>query len=237
MQDKYYFEFLPKLFEAWSRNNINIIKYIKKRKLKDECIPYYILYLADEGRKDDLEKPLYRAFKKYGKDSFKWDILEECSNDLLKEREIYWIEYYNTYENREHYNETPGGDCPGRNTVHYGEDHGMAKITEEEVIFCRKAYLRGERSRKIYNKYFSDKISYSGFLRMWHEQTWKHIMPEVFNKNPHPAKYTAADRDILTALFKESGLSLSAFSKTKECYVGYGTLYKMIHTPDFYDGK
>lgn len=58
LQDKYYFEFLPKLFEAWSRNNINIIKYIKRRKLKDECIPYYILYLADEGRKDDLEKVL-----------------------------------------------------------------------------------------------------------------------------------------------------------------------------------
>lgn len=58
LQDKYYFEFLPKLFEAWSRSNINIIKYIKRRKLKDECIPYYILYLADEGRRDDLEKVL-----------------------------------------------------------------------------------------------------------------------------------------------------------------------------------
>lgn len=73
-------------------------------------------------RKDDLNKPLYKAFKKYGLNNFTWKILEECSEDNLKDREIYWIKYYNTYENREHYNITPGGDLPGFNTVHYGED-------------------------------------------------------------------------------------------------------------------
>ena len=62
-------------------------------------------------------------------------------------------------------------------------------------------------------------------------------MPEVFEHNPHRAKYGAADRDILVQLYKESGLTISAFSKTKECYVGYGTIYKMIHTPEFYDNK
>ncbi len=62
-------------------------------------------------------------------------------------------------------------------------------------------------------------------------------MPEVFKNNPHRAKYGAADRDIIVQLFKESGLSLSAFSKTEECYVGYGTLYRMVHEPEFYNGK
>ena len=142
-----------------------------------------------------------------------------------------------TYENKEHYNETPGGDCPGRNTIHLGEEHGMAKLTTEDVIFCRNEYSKGSRSRDIHNKYFKDKINYGGFLRMWHGQTWKHIMPEVFKNNPHRAKYTEADRDIIVTLFKESGLSISAFSKTPQCYVGYGTLYKMIKEPEFYDGK
>lgn len=64
LQDKYYFEFLPTLFELWSRNDINIIKYIKRRKLKDECIPYYILYLTDKGRKEDLEKVLRVDYRK-----------------------------------------------------------------------------------------------------------------------------------------------------------------------------
>lgn len=58
----------------------------------------------------------------------------------MKEREIYWIKFFNAYEDRKHYNETPGGDLPGYNTVHLGEEHGMAKLTTEEVIFCRKCY-------------------------------------------------------------------------------------------------
>lgn len=72
---------------------------------------------------------------------------------------------------------------------------------------------------------------------MWHGQTWKHIMPEAFEANPHRAKYGEADRDIIIKLFKESGLSLKAFSQSSECYVGYGTLWKMINKPEFYNGK
>lgn len=66
---------------------------------------------------------------------------------------------------------------------------------------------------------------------------WKHVMPEVFETNPHRAKYGEADRDIIAQLFRDSGLSLSQIGKQKECYVGYGTLWKMINTPEFYDGK
>lgn len=138
---------------------------------------------------------------------------------------------------REHYNETPGGDFVGEKNVHRGEDHGMAILSEKEVIQCRIYYKEGYRSHDIYNKYFKDKIKYSSFLSMWHGTTWKHIMPEVFENNPHRSKMTAKDRDIIVALFKESGLSLNKFSKTKECYVGYGTLYNMVHHPEFYDNK
>ena len=72
---------------------------------------------------------------------------------------------------------------------------------------------------------------------MWHGKTWKHIQPEVFNENPHKAKYTETDCEIITALFKESGLSLSKFVKTEECYVGYGTAWKMVNEPTFYKDK
>lgn len=62
-------------------------------------------------------------------------------------------------------------------------------------------------------------------------------MSEVFENNPHRAKYTEADRDIIVTLFKESGLSMRAFVKTPQCYVGYGTLWKMLKEPEFYNGK
>ena len=187
----------------------------------------------------DHNQPIHKAIKKYGIDNFDFIILENNipTMEEAKNREQYWIKYYDTYENREHYNETPGGDYPRRNTVHLGEDHGMAKLTTDEVIFCRKCYAEGKRSRDIYNKYFTDKITYTGFLRMWHGTNWKHIMPEVFNHNPHKGKYSAADRDIIRELFFESKMTITQFVKTDECYVGYGTLWKMINQPEFYDGK
>lgn len=188
---------------------------------------------------DEYDYPIHAAIRKYGLENFDFIILEDnlSSVEKMKEREQYWIKYYNTYEDRAHYNQTPGGDCVGEKSIHRGEEHGMAKLTEKDVIFCRECYQKGLRSRDIWNKYFSEKITYVGFLRMWHGKTWKHIKPEVFNFNPHRGNYTAADRDIITALYRQSGLTLNQFQKTKECYVGYGTLYKMVHDPSFYDNK
>ncbi|AXF52458.1 MAG: HNH endonuclease domain protein [Caudoviricetes sp.] len=126
----------------------------------------------------------------------------------------------------------------GSKSVHLGEEHGMAKLTEEEVIFCREKYREGLRSRDIYNESFSDKITYEGFLRMWHGQTWKHIMPEVFKGTPpHRAKYGEKDCKIINERFRKSGLSLRKFVQSEECYVGYGTAHKMINDPNFYKGK
>ena len=43
-----------------------------------------------------------------GKDNFDFIIIEETSEDKLLEREKYWIEYYNTYDNDYHYNMSDG---------------------------------------------------------------------------------------------------------------------------------
>ena len=54
------------------------------------------------------DRPLYRAFNKYGIDNFKVELVEEVDIKDLSEREIYWIGYYHTYT--EGYNATLGGD-------------------------------------------------------------------------------------------------------------------------------
>lgn len=49
-----------------------------------------------------------KAIKKYGKESFKKYVLEECDLENLNEREQYWIKYYNTFLG-EGYNMDDGG--------------------------------------------------------------------------------------------------------------------------------
>jgi len=46
--------------------------------------------------------------KKYGIENFKFEIIEECSDEEVDTREIYWIDYYDTFKNG--YNLTRGGE-------------------------------------------------------------------------------------------------------------------------------
>jgi hypothetical protein len=45
---------------------------------------------------------------KYGIDKFKIEQIEECDDSIVNEREIYWIEYYQSFKYG--YNATKGGD-------------------------------------------------------------------------------------------------------------------------------
>ena len=42
--------------------------------------------------KDDI--PIDIAISKYGSKAFTFEVLEECNEDVLGEKEKYWIEYY-----------------------------------------------------------------------------------------------------------------------------------------------
>lgn len=54
------------------------------------------------------QTPLYKAIRKYGIENFDFCILEECSKEELNDKEIQYIEQYNSYFCG--YNQTRGGD-------------------------------------------------------------------------------------------------------------------------------
>lgn len=64
--------------------------------------------LKNTTQEPQCNYPLYRAFKKYGLSNFSFEIIEECTSDMLNIREIYWIDFYDTYRNG--YNQTNGGN-------------------------------------------------------------------------------------------------------------------------------
>lgn len=71
---------------------------------------------CSDYKKERCEKrPLYNAMNKYGVENFIIEQVEECSPEVVNEREKYWIERYGSFKYG--YNATTGGD--GRQYIDY----------------------------------------------------------------------------------------------------------------------
>ncbi len=127
-----------------------------------------------QEHKYKIDIPIELAIQKYGSDAFTFEILEECSLDQLDEREVYWINYYNTFKGIG-YNCNEGG---GNNR---GENNGRTNLTNENVAYIRECYDAHLRRKDVYEQ-FKDKISFSSFARIWDGSTWKNIKPEVYTE-------------------------------------------------------
>lgn len=97
---------------------------LKKRKT-DHFKPYRINRLK--------HLPIYEAMIEFGRDNFKFEVIEECSEKDLLERENYYLDKYKTYEN--------------------GYNVSSKAITmHDEKLFDENA----ERLRKMNNKNWAD---------------------------------------------------------------------------------
>ena len=69
------------------------------------------VYEPTEVNRPHYNYPLSRGIRKYGKDAYKCEIIEEVFTyeESLKQ-EKYWIKYYNTFSDPSKYNYTPGGE-------------------------------------------------------------------------------------------------------------------------------
>lgn len=87
-------------------NEVNGKQYVGKT--TDTIEERYKGHLHDRSRPYIEKRPLYDAMNKYGIEHFSIKQLEECSLDILEEREQYWINKLNTFH--QGYNATLGGD-------------------------------------------------------------------------------------------------------------------------------
>lgn len=82
---------------------------------------------------------IHHAMQKYGYEHFQVHEIEKCPNDILSEREKYWIAYYDSYNNG--YNLTSGGD--GNPLYDYNLIYSMFQkgMTQKEIALqlgCEK---------------------------------------------------------------------------------------------------
>ena len=98
-------------------NDINGMQYVGKTivSLQERMRQHKSDAYSDIHGAKTEKRPLYNAIRKYGFEHFHMDLIEECPIDVLSEREIYWINELNTYNNG--YNATRGGD--GRQYLDY----------------------------------------------------------------------------------------------------------------------
>lgn len=100
----------------------NEIKYVGKTNNLNYRRQQHEEYDIQNPNQREYHYPLSRAIRKYGKDKFDVLILEDNILDSdVEEREKYWINFYNTYNNG--YNQTEGG---------LGGHH-YEKFTKEEI--------------------------------------------------------------------------------------------------------
>lgn len=101
------------------------------------------------------------AIIKYGK--IEEIEIVEIINDykLLKERERYWIQFYDSFNKEKGYNITIGGDA----SEHVGELNPRAVFTNSQVLDIRKRRFSGERKRDVYKDYSN--FSFGTFEKIW----------------------------------------------------------------------
>lgn len=117
--------------------------------------------------------PLDIAIAKYGRENFILEVLEECELDELNKKESFWIHKLDTINNG--YNCNPGGD-----SAQTGSNNSNHKLAESDIKLIREAYNSHLKQKDVYEKFFSNRISFGYFQNIWQGKSWSHIMPEVF---------------------------------------------------------
>jgi group I intron endonuclease len=98
-------------------NDINDKVYIGKT--ENSLAKRFAEHCKDSQKREEEQRPLYNAMRKYGVEHFSIELIEECDIEIVSMREQYWIGFYKGYTDG--YNATLGGD-------------GKAYINREEIL-------------------------------------------------------------------------------------------------------
>ena len=115
---------------------------------------------------DEMQCQLYQELQEYGIQNFSISVLEECSRNLLDEREKYWIMTLQATDSNIGYNISSGGQ---KNFALKGEQHSRAKLSQQNVdeiyILLKNSDLSFSEIAKIYNISNISLTISSGFKR------------------------------------------------------------------------
>lgn len=98
---------------------------------------------------------LQNAFNYYGENNFIFEVLEECTESALSDREVYWMEEYGGQDSNLLYNIAAGGrNTSGANNPNYGKHWSEAWKTEQSQKM--KKFFSNPDNHPMYGKHHSD---------------------------------------------------------------------------------
>ena len=164
-----------------------------------------------------FDNHLYLAMRKYGTDNFFIEPIEEVADEKLDEQEIYWIKYYNSYNNG--YNMTIGGQGNKRNDYQQildawnnGKTINQIKelfdLSDSGVIsVLNKLGIPHEERRKRYGE--SKQICESNyFLELWNKGYGLNKISQIAHSTKSTIKKRLLDFGISEKDIEERGIAL-----------------------------
>ena len=116
-------------------------------------------YASSLDGEKEYPYPFYFAIKKYGFDSIDWSILEVCNSiDDLDNREIYWIEKYNSFigfDNSNGYNATIGGSF-----------NPNLEVKKSEIFYVKSLYWENKDIEYVMNKTGLSKFEVEAIIKI-----------------------------------------------------------------------
>ena len=164
-----------------------------------------------------IDTKFYRAVRKYGWDSFEYEILAESEDrNELDKLEVDFIKSFNSIENG--YNIRSGGEHPtmGEETkkkLQQANAFQNAELSEKEIIELRIAYLNYDSPSQIYNEKYKDRLHFNSFLNIWTGARYAYVMPEVFEQRQGRRKYSEEVVKEIRRVREEEKLSYDKLAK------------------------
>lgn len=141
------------------------------------------------------------ALVKHGADKFSFEVITELPNNdkVLREHERYWIKFYNSYEDKFHYNLTPGGEISpssvpeiakkisdalkGEKHPHYGKTGEDCFNWKDYGRIISHSYVNG---RKRYGLKYCGKVIKTSYnpiaLENWFLENYPLVLLKKFSK-------------------------------------------------------
>ena len=185
-------------------NVINNKKYIGKSNNVRNRIRDHICQLTKN--KNDCTY-LQNAWNKNGEDNFIFYIVEECQKDVLNEREIFFINYFQSNNKEYGYNLTKGGD--GTSGYKFSEEQLSKKSGKNHPLFGKNQSIETRQKMKDNHADFSGEN---------HPMWGKHHREESKNKirDSRIGKYSGENSPLYGVKKSEEHKKNISISKTGE---------------------